>query len=293
VKNWLRTFGGSASEERLSVNDLMTLERFEEAEAMLNLSLKKNPRDLRAHLKLAEVLHRTGRRNEAVDQYIAVAESYVRDGFHDKGLALLAKVSKLAPNEEKVQIRLTAVREAKKLDRRRDLAIDSLRRQVGDRREGDGVSAVELQHLWEKLSQSRLLQRLDEDQIKRLFRVMSFQALDEKDVLARPGEKGDALYLIAQGEVAALYTARDGKETDVKSFGPGDIIGDSVLLQHGTWPATYRAVKASTVLKVTQSGLERALAGNPDPRALLDSLREQGMDLQVEASIRRMETRST
>ncbi len=73
----------------------------------------------------------------------------------------------------------------------------------------------------------------------------------------------------------------------LRSFEPGDLIGERALLEHQPWPATYRVAESGMVLKLDPSGLESALHGNPDPRSLLNALREQGLDAQVASTVER------
>ena len=69
--------------DTLSVDDLMVLERWDEAEQILHKRITRNAQDLRSRLKLADLFMRSKRQYEAVDEYISVADGYARDGFYD------------------------------------------------------------------------------------------------------------------------------------------------------------------------------------------------------------------
>ena len=96
LKGW---FGGKGrgSKQAYTIDDLIVLERYEEAADRLREKLEANPQDLHSHLKLAEVYTELRQLDRAVDEYAFVADEYAQDGFYDKGIALLARASKLAP----------------------------------------------------------------------------------------------------------------------------------------------------------------------------------------------------
>ena len=79
-----------------------------------------------------------------------------------------------------------------------------------------------------------------------------------------------------------------GKETPIRGFGPGQMIGDRALLEHQPWPTVYRAGDDCFALVLDQEGLARALRGDPDPRQFLDALREQRNDQEVVRSLQKL-----
>jgi len=74
----------------------------------------------------------------------------------------------------------------------------------------------------------------------------------------------------------------------VRSFSAGDVLGEAVVLERAAWPATYRVTESLVGLKLVREGLELSLVGNPDPRAYLETLREQHNDRDVAATVRRL-----
>ncbi len=105
------------------------------------------------------------------------------------------------------------------------------------------------------------------------------------------GSRDEALFAIVGGEVLATIVDHAGAAVDVRSFGPGQLIGEGSLFEHKAWPATYKARNKVTLLKLTQAGLEICLKGNPDPRGFLDVLRREQLDREVAQSVARLESR--
>ena len=275
--------------DSLSVDDLMVLERWEEAEKILHRRITRNAHDLRARLKLADLFMRSKRQYEAVDEYIGVADGYARDGFYDKALALLSKVEKLVPGYEKTRFKIEKIEHAKRLERSRQTAMEAVLAKRSDDFQQAGTTAFEVQQLWQNLSGSRVIQRLDGEQLGRLFAAFEIEHYGSKKVIAERTQELEEFYLVAKGKVDVSIVMPDGKTMVLREFGPGDVFGERALLEHLPWPATYESGHKTIVMKLTREGLEKAIAGNPNPRELLDALRDQGLDGTIASLVQRTE----
>ena len=285
--NWFRG-GKKAEPQEYTIDDLIVLEKYDEAGDRLLARLKSNPQDLHSHLKLAEVYTQLRRFDKAVDEYIFVAEEYSQDGFHDKGLALLAKAMKLAPLDQTLQMRVEKLQREKDLEHKRALAFDGLRASGGTQA---GTSALELQQLWHHLATLSVVRKLSGESLKRLFEAMQILRLEPGVPIAREGSPDPFLLLLVQGEVEASALVA-GRPTVIRTFASGDLLGDVGLFERGVWPADYRATEPVTSLKFTREGLEKCLLGNPDPRGFLETLREQHNDCDVAQLVQRLRSGS-
>lgn len=288
VKDWFR--GGSSSRKQQesqehTIDDLIILERYGEAAERLRAKLKENPQDLHAHLKLAEVHAQLREFGKAVEEYAFVADEYAQDGFYDKGIALLSKAARLAPLDESIRFKIERLQREKGMEHLRGMALEGLR-QTGNQEAG--TTAVELQRLWRKLTGSPVVQRLPGDQLKRLFAAMEFFRCEAGTVFVEEASHEPFLLLLVRGVVEAFVEPEPGKSVLVRTFTSGDILGETVLLERGVWPAAYRATEAVTALRLTRAGLEKTLVGNPDPRSFLEALREQHNDRDVASTVRRL-----
>jgi tetratricopeptide (TPR) repeat protein len=284
----IKWFGGGKKPpepQELSIDDLIVLERYEEAGERLRARLKDNPNDLHSHLKLAEVYTELRQFGRAVDEYGFVAEEYAQDGFYDKGIALLSKAMKLAPLDASLPARVEKLQRDKDMEHVRTLALEGLKKAGGVEA---GTSMLELRRLWSYLTASSLVQHLPGEQLKRLFSTMEMIRLDAGAELAREGSPEAFLVLIVTGVVDAKIVMAGGGAVLVRSFTTGDLLGEAALLERGGWPAIYRVTEPLVALKLSRAGLEQALAGNPDPRGFLETLREQHNDRDVANSVRRL-----
>lgn len=292
IKSW---FGGGGKQEQkqkqdqeYTIDDLIVLERYDEACERLKARLKLNPADLHMHLKLAEVYANLRQYDKAVDEFGFVAEEYAQDGFYEKGVALLSKAQKLAPMDQSLRFRIERIQREQRMEHVRAIAIEGLREAGGQQA---GTSALELKRLWHHLAATQVVQHLTGDQLKRLFSAMELTRLEANSVVAEEGTADQFLLLIVTGVVEAFY--RDGRsgserEMTIRTFTSGDILGEGPLLERTTWPAGYRVAEPGTALKLTREGLEKTLVGNPDPRQFLEVLREQHNDRDLAATLRRL-----
>jgi CRP-like cAMP-binding protein len=282
--------GGDKAQPALDIDDLIVLERYEEAEARLKAKLKLTPNDLHSHVKLAEVYTAVRDLPRAVDEFIYSAEEYADDGFYDKAIALLAKAAKLAPLDTSLPARAERLDQKKRLEHTRQMAIEGLHQQR--RIEGDTrpVSLLDAQQLWQDLAECSLVKRLAADQLRRLFIVMVTLRPPAGTVLAERGASQEELYLIARGTVEAVLGG-DGGYSVLRGFGGGDIFGEGALFEHRPWPARYRVAEKAVLLRLDKAGLEQALLGNSDPRALIDALRDKRHDAAVAAAVAKLEAR--
>ncbi|HSF38777.1 MAG TPA: cyclic nucleotide-binding domain-containing protein [Thermoanaerobaculia bacterium] len=285
LKDWFR--GGSRKDgpQEYTIDDLIVLERYDEAADRLQAKLKTSPNDLHSHLKLAEVYTQLQRFDKAVIEYGFVADEYARDGFFDKGIAVLSRAVKLAPMDVSLRHKIERFQNDKSMEHVRGMALEGLRQAGG---QTGGTTALELQRVWHKLVRSSAVQALPGEQLKRLFAAMKLVRYPEGAALASEGSPEAFLVLVVEGVIDCSIADPGSRPVSVRTFSSGDILGESTLLERTPWPATYRATEAVTALTLNREGLEKTLLGNPDPRGFLYALRLQHTDRDVLTTVRRL-----
>ncbi len=274
---------GQTPDEASTIEDLIVLERYQEAVDRLKARLRGNTEDLHGHLRLAEAYAGLEEFDKAADEFVYVAEEYAQDGFYDRGIALLLKAKRFLPLDAGLDQRIEQLKLAKDSERSRLLALEGLR----EGRQSGATAALQVQRLWHHVAPSDLARNLTPEQLKQLFAAMELVSLEAGSVLAEPGSTEARLYFILQGVVGARVKVR-GADTALLDFGPGDVIGESVLLERGSWAATYLVIEVGRALVLNREGLERALVGNSDPRGFLNALRMQRHDQEVSTNLRRL-----
>lgn len=286
IKSWFRGGGKQAPQQQqeYTIDDLIVLERYDEAVDRLKSKLRVNGNDLHSHLKLAEVYAQLKQYDKAVEVFAFVADEYAQDGFYDKGIALLSKAQKLAPLDQSIRFKIERIQREKGMEHVRAIAIEGLRQAGG---QAAGTSAVEIKRLWHHLAASSVVQKLNGEQLKRLFSSMELVHLKEEEIVAQEGSPDAFLLLIVSGVIEA-YLVETNRNVTVRTFTSGDVIGEAALLERSIWPASYRVAEPAIALRLSREGLEKTLVGNPDPRGFLEVLREQHNDRDVGATLRRL-----
>jgi len=290
-----RLFGkreGSAPRDREhSIEDLIVLERFEEAIERLQARVKAHPKDLHSHLRLADVLARTGQGAKALDEYLLVADSHTEDGFYDRALALLNRLARGgAEGNEEVLVRIARLERMKSLERSRVRAVEGLLSSQGDADPLARISPVEAQQVWTSVATSSLVKVLPGDQLKRLFSGSAITLWEKGETIAERDSGIERMFLVVRGQVEAYLRIPDGRDFQVRVLGQGDLFGERALLEHKPWPASYRAMEPTRLLRIDRAGLTKAMTGNPDPRQLLEALRSQKHDAAVASAAEKLLT---
>ncbi|HVO19528.1 MAG TPA: cyclic nucleotide-binding domain-containing protein [Anaeromyxobacter sp.] len=89
--------------------DLVARGKLDRAAETLRAVLKADPRDAATRQRLAEVLRRAGRTDEAVGEYEAVADRYARDGLFAKAIALCKTILEIDPEHGATQATLAGL----------------------------------------------------------------------------------------------------------------------------------------------------------------------------------------
>ena len=285
LKKWLSDRSRSKEPEPPDVDDLIILERWPEAEKMLRDRLKRASGDLQARLKLAEVYERSSRLKEAVAEYSWVADRYASEGYFDKSIAMLTKASKMAPMEASLQLKLQRVERMRKFEQRLTKVMHSLSKLEGHKGTAATTSYLELRRVWSELAISDLMERLDDEQLGRLLQVLEMIKVGRDKVLVKRGQQLDELFLITRGKVEVVLQLPNSETTVIRGLEAGDLVGDQALLERAPWVASLRTTEPVVLLKLDRPSLENALRGNPDPRGLLDALREQRLDSEIATAV--------
>ena len=104
-----------AGGQQYTIDDLIVLERYADAEARILEELRYRGNDLNLHLKLADVYVGLRHVGKAIDEYGFVADKYAADGFHDRAIAVLTKARRLNPMDDTLAARIEKLETSRKL----------------------------------------------------------------------------------------------------------------------------------------------------------------------------------
>ena len=262
-----------------SIDDLIIQGRLTRAQQLLEVRVAENDGDVHSFIKLAELLAGKRKNEEALRNYLRASQLLSEDGFFDKALALLKTARKLAgPDTSSIDAMEETVLRSKELD----YAAWSVRKGKGGEGAARMSASIELEALWRRMSESDFVQNLGPGQLETLMDAMELCQVAAGEIVAREGQNDPALYLIASGLLQARLDP-DRRDLLLRNFGPGQIIGESVLFERRAWPASYKAAHHCQLLRLDVGGLQRALNKTKSRRQLIVALSSQRNDQQVAA----------
>ncbi len=85
------------------------------------------------------------------------------------------------------------------------------------------------------------------------------RALKKNDILFSEGDRGEAMYVLAGGNVRIFKSGIGGSESVIKVIGPGEIFAEVILFEQSKYPAGAIALKKSLVYAIDKKRFLRLL----------------------------------
>lgn len=85
---------------------------------------------------------------------------------------------------------------------------------------------------------------------------------EDGEVVIRQGDPGDALFVIEEGTVE-IVAERDGRETALRTAGPGELLGEMALFEREPRSATVRARGRARILTLDRRNFLRRISEDP------------------------------
>ncbi len=127
------------------------------------------------------------------------------------------------------------------------------------------------------LSRCDLLRHLPADEIEELLPYVRSRHLAADETLFRAGDPGDALYIVARGEMEILgdESAAPQQTHRIAQVGQGDAFGEMALLSGGQRTATARSVGETDLLAIEKRDFDELLANDPRLAEAVERLSHQ------------------
>jgi len=167
-------------------------------------------------------------------------------------------------------------------------------------RQKDWCFLKDLIHHLQSLS---LFINLKESELEFLAQHLSVHSLDKGSIIVKQGEKGDSMFILAEGLLEVLIDQPDGTQLKVADLAPGIFFGEKSLLTGEPRSATVVCVAESEVCEITKSCMAKLLEINPDlvdtlgravverdiiNEAALTSVVKQDLDLECNSIVKQM-----
>lgn len=202
-------------------------------------------KDLRVRLKMADILARTGRKDDAVCEYLLVAESYAQNGFTAQAIAVNKVIIKLDPLKDDVYKRLA-----------------DLQAQCGLIPDipGRGPSTAQIKKAEEtgessgkkRVPRTPLFSDLTGEELAYLSERVNDINIAAGSTVFKEGDPGDSILIISFGEVKILAKNSKGEEVDVARLKEGEFFGEFGYFSNSRRQASAVAVVDSELLELTR-----------------------------------------
>ncbi len=139
------------------------------------------------------------------------------------------------------------------------------------------AASTDLQGVEAALAKAELMAALSDETRKRLAKQGQPCTVDPGNLLFAKGDKGDALYVLLEGEVEVRTSTEAGKDVRLASLKPFAVIGEMAVLDGGARSADICAIRKSRFLRIHR---DQALAAlESEPKALLKLIAEMSRRL--------------
>lgn len=199
------------------------------------------PGDLRSQLKIAELLERLGRKEEAIQTYRNVAEAYAQDGFLLQAISINKIILRIDPSLKEVNDRLA-------------------------------------QLYTEKFQEAKpfqpfpfipLFSELHERELQSLLSRVQAKTFQKGTPICQEGEAGDSLMVIIRGEVGVFKRIREGEERWIRNLKEGDFFGEFGFFTDHKRHATVKTGTECEILEIPRDELNEIIKTHSHMREVL------------------------
>jgi cAMP-dependent protein kinase regulator len=213
--------------------------------------------DLRSRLKMAEVLERLGRKEEAVREFRKLAEDFAEGGFLLQAVAVSKIILRIDPSQKDVNQQL-AHRYTEK---------------VQETKAASPFPPIPL------------FSELNEQELQALVPEVHLRVSQKDDAICHEGDAGDSLMAISRGEVGVFKRFAGGEDRWICNLREGDLFGEFGFFTDQKRHATVKAAAECEILEISRTALNDIIRTHPPIREVLSGLfKKRVLDLFVSAS---------
>lgn len=264
--------------------------------------------DPRMRLRLADVLLKAGKYQDAVPVLIGLADDLARAGYPEKAIAVLKKIEKIQRRDIE-EVHLAPRRGAAPTERRRrgprahpDAApaavaaavkpgwgpqptaeffqgwlVDVLRDRVkrsesaeGAPGEGERTALGSVRGYGPGLMASPLFEDLNDDELLAVIRGLRLLSFEAGDIIITEGEPGQSFFVLTTGTVKVFVREPSGRNVALAPLGEGAFFGEIATLSGRPRSATVTAASRCEMLEMDKAALEAILKVHPHVREVLE-----------------------
>ncbi len=102
------------------------------------------------------------------------------------------------------------------------------------------------------LRESNFFKGISEESLNSLASICIPRKYKKREILFLEGQKGNNIYLLAEGNIQLYKNSPEGKEIVIKVLWPGEIFAEVILFEEEHYPVSAVTLKESLVLAITK-----------------------------------------
>jgi len=237
--------------------------KLDEALAGYRRVVEAAPEDLSSRQKVAELLQRLGRKQEAVETYEAVATAWARQGWLLRAIALCKVILQLEPGHGRMQELLAQLYAKRLAPTPRGAPTPA------------PVAAEPAAARAGELPNTPLFSQLGREAFVALLEGLELRTFQPGEAILTEGEPGSSMFALVEGRVDVVRQLEGGQRRKVATMGEGDFFGEMALLSEGPRLASVVAAERTVVLELTHARVEQLVRNHPSVGEVLHAFHQE------------------
>jgi CRP-like cAMP-binding protein len=268
--------------------------------------------DPRMRLRLADVLLKAGKDEDAIPILVGLADELARQGFADKAVAILKKIEQVQrrhvevvnlapllrgegggpprPSPAGVQPPVAGAKRPETGpapappsrtppatdDRLHGWLVDLVRDTVAATPSAvpAAAEAPAPKAYGPGLLANPLFEDFSEEELLAFIRGLKLLVFDPGDVIVTEGERGQSVFILTTGRVKVFVRGPENRNVPLGALGEGSFFGEISTLSGRPRSATITAAAACEILELDRAGLDAIAATHPRVRSVLEAFSE-------------------
>lgn len=249
------------------INAALKKSKWDKAAEEYRKWIKYEPKDMRLHLRLGDLLVKINKKNEAIEEYTLVANSYAQDGMLVKAIAVNKMIARLQPSLHDTHKKLA------ELYKQRGL--------VAEYQKPSGLEEA----VFTRSTPIPLFSDLSPDEFQTVVDKMKFNKFPSNTVVIKEGEKGDSLFVVSSGKVEVYVRGKNNKQALLATLGEDEFFGEISALSGQPRSATVITREESEILELSKTDLDEITKDFPGVKKILQNFLDTRLK-SLESSLR-------
>ncbi len=241
-------FGFGSSDPKKKANDYIIKGNWAKALIEYKKIVEADPANIRNRQKLGDIYCKLNQIEEAIEEYTEVADSYAKEGFLIKAIAINKLIMKLDPENVDVQESLASLYTS------RGISYKS-HHKVVEKEEEKKAEVVPKIPLFSNLSHEEFCNVVNK------LKERNFQ---EGEIICNEGDEGNSIFVISEGEVTIHRKNSQGQHVELANLTDGAFFGEFAFFSRSKRHATVSAKKDTLIFEITKDDIEEII--NEFPR---------------------------